>query len=70
MIKIITVGNIKEKYLKEAIEEYKKRLSKYTELEVIEVKDEGILPKSQAMEKERENRKTPIRKRISHNFRN
>ncbi len=54
MIKIITVGNIKEKYLKEAIEEYKKRLSKYTELEVIEVKDEGILPKSQAMEKERE----------------
>ena len=54
MIKIITVGNIKEKYLKEAIEEYKKRLSKYTELEIIEVKDEGILPKSQAMEKERE----------------
>lgn len=54
MIKIITVGNIKEKYLKEAIEEYKKRLSKYTELEVTEVKDEGILPKSQAMEKERE----------------
>ena len=39
MIKIICVGKIKEKYLKEAIEEYKKRLSKYTKLEVIEVND-------------------------------
>ena len=39
MIKIICVGKIKEKYLKEAIEEYKKRLSKYTKLEIIEVND-------------------------------
>ena len=39
MIKIICVGKIKEKYLKEAIEEYKKRLSKYTKLELIEVND-------------------------------
>lgn len=39
MIKIICVGKIKEKYLKDAIEEYKKRLSKYTKLEVIEVSD-------------------------------
>ncbi len=38
MIKIITVGQIKEKYLKDAIEEYKKRISKYTKLELIEVK--------------------------------
>ena len=30
MIKIITVGSIKEKYLKDAIAEYQKRLSKYT----------------------------------------
>ena len=41
MIKIITVGNIKENYLREAIEEYKKRLSKYTSLEIIEVKEEN-----------------------------
>lgn len=54
MIKIITVGSIKEKYLKDAIEEYQKRLTKYTTLELIEVKDEGLLPKQQAMEKERE----------------
>lgn len=39
MIKIICVGKIKEKYLKDAIEEYKKRLSKYTKLEIIEVCD-------------------------------
>ena len=35
MIKIITVGQIKEKYLQDAINEYKKRLSKYTNIEVI-----------------------------------
>ena len=39
MIKIICVGKIKEKYLIDAIEEYKKRLSKYTKLEIIEVSD-------------------------------
>ena len=39
MIKIICVGKVKEKYLIEAIEEYKKRLSKYTKLEIIEVSD-------------------------------
>jgi 23S rRNA (pseudouridine1915-N3)-methyltransferase len=39
MIKIICVGRIKEKYLVAAIEEYKKRLSKYTKLEIIEVND-------------------------------
>ena len=39
MIKIITVGKIKESYLKDAINEYKKRLSKYTKLEIIELND-------------------------------
>lgn len=41
MIKIICVGKIKENYLREAIEEYKKRLSKYTKLEIIELEDES-----------------------------
>ena len=54
MIKIITVGSIKEKYLKDAIEEYQKRLKKYTDLEIVEIKDEGLLPAKQAMEKEAE----------------
>lgn len=39
-ITIITVGKIKEKYLKDAIAEYSKRLSKYCKLDIIEVADE------------------------------
>ena len=39
MIKIICVGKIKEDYLKSAIDEYSKRLSKYTKLEIVEVMD-------------------------------
>jgi len=39
MIKIICVGKIKEDYFKEAILEYKKRLSKYTKIEIIELND-------------------------------
>ena len=52
MIKIITVGNIKEKYLKEAIEEYKKRISRYTNIEIIEVSDEGLVEKEKAIKLE------------------
>ena len=39
-ITLITVGKIKEKYLKDAITEYSKRLSRYCKLEIIEVADE------------------------------
>jgi 23S rRNA (pseudouridine1915-N3)-methyltransferase len=39
-ITVITVGKIKEKFLKDAIAEYSKRLSKYCKLEIIEVADE------------------------------
>ncbi|WP_040206725.1 23S rRNA (pseudouridine(1915)-N(3))-methyltransferase RlmH [Neobacillus jeddahensis] len=39
-ISIITVGKLKEKYLKQGIEEYLKRLSAYAKVEVIEVADE------------------------------
>ena len=39
MIKLIVVGKLKEQYLKDAIEEYTKRLSKYTKLEIIQVND-------------------------------
>lgn len=40
MIKIICVGKIKEKYLRDAIYEYEKRLSKYTKMDIIEVPDQ------------------------------
>lgn len=39
-ITLITVGKIKEKYLKDAIAEYSKRLNRYCKLEIVEVADE------------------------------
>jgi len=39
-IKIIAVGNIKEDYWRVALEEYQNRLSLYTKIEIIEIKDE------------------------------
>ena len=39
---VITVGTLKEKYLKEATAEYKKRLSSYAKCEEIEIKEERI----------------------------
>lgn len=41
-ITILSVGNIKEKYLKDAICEYSKRISKYAKVEFINVSDEPI----------------------------
>ncbi|MBO5711855.1 MAG: 23S rRNA (pseudouridine(1915)-N(3))-methyltransferase RlmH [Acholeplasmatales bacterium] len=42
-ITVISVGEIKEKYLNDAINEYSKRLSKYCQLTFIKVKDEPIM---------------------------
>jgi 23S rRNA (pseudouridine1915-N3)-methyltransferase len=39
-ITIICVGKIKEKFLRDAIDEYSKRLSRYCKLEIIELSDE------------------------------
>lgn len=39
-IDILCVGKIKEKYLRDAIDEYTKRLSKYCRINIIEVTDE------------------------------
>lgn len=41
-INILCVGKIKENYLKDAIAEYSKRLSKYCNLNIIEVSDEKV----------------------------
>lgn len=41
-IQIICVGKIKEKYLKDALDEYTKRLSRYCKLSFIELSDEKI----------------------------
>lgn len=42
MIKIICVGKLKEKYWTDAVNEYVKRLSKYTKIELIEVNDSKV----------------------------
>ncbi len=49
-ITLITVGKIKEKYFRDAIEEYAKRLSKYCKLDVIEVTDEKTPDRLSAVE--------------------
>lgn len=41
-IDIICIGKIRENYLKDAIDEYKKRLSKYCILNIIELPDEKL----------------------------
>ena len=51
-MKIICVGKVKEKFFVDAINEYSKRISKYTKLEIIEIPDESN--ESIAMKKEGE----------------
>lgn len=41
-IKIICIGKVREKSLKELINEYEKRISKYAKIEIIEIDDEKI----------------------------
>lgn len=43
MINIICLGKIKETYLKDLIDDYKTRISKYHKIEIIELKDENDL---------------------------
>ena len=57
-IKIIALGKIKEKFLKDGIDEFLKRLSPYTSLEIVElnpveIKDENLTKK--ALDEEGEN---------------
>ena len=42
MIKIICPGKIKETYLREAIVDYTKRISKYHKIQIIEVEDSNM----------------------------
>lgn len=44
-INIVCIGKIKEKFFKDAIDEYSKRLSKYCKLNIVELPDEKITEK-------------------------
>lgn len=57
-IKVIAVGKLKEKYLKDGIAEYTKRLGRFAKIDIIELADErtpdgaSLLQKQQILEKE------------------
>ena len=48
MIRIICLGKIKEEYLQNAIEDYKKRIGKYHKIEIIELKDDEDINKEES----------------------
>lgn len=49
-ITLITVGTLKENYLKDAVAEYKKRLSQYARVDEINLKEERIVNEDDASE--------------------
>ena len=57
-IKIIALGKIKEKFLKDGIDEFMKRLTPYTSIEIVElspveIKDENLTQKALEQEAEK-----------------
>lgn len=51
-ISIVCVGKIKEKFYRDALDEYLKRLSRYCKIEIIEVADEKTPDKASSVEEE------------------
>ena len=51
MIKILCIGKLKESYLKDAVNDYLKRISKYTKIELIELKDSNINNEKEEIQK-------------------
>ncbi len=47
-INVVCIGKLKETYLKEAVYEYQKRLSKYCHIQIIELLDEKLPTKLNA----------------------
>ena len=52
-IKVVTVGKLKEKYLKDGISEYSKRISRFAKLEMIELVDEKTPDKASESENQK-----------------
>ena len=52
-IKVVTVGKLKEKYLKDGITEYSKRISRFAKLEMIELADEKTPDKASESENQK-----------------
>ena len=56
MIKIICVGKVKEKYLRDAILDYEKRISKYHKICIIEVEDSNMKEEAERIIKHIDNK--------------
>ena len=52
-IKIVTVGKLKEKYLKDGIAEYSKRISRFAAVEMVELADEKTPDRASDSENEK-----------------
>ncbi|MCM1468497.1 MAG: 23S rRNA (pseudouridine(1915)-N(3))-methyltransferase RlmH [Alistipes sp.] len=52
-ITILTVGKIKEKFYRDAVGEYEKRLSRYCKLDIVEVADEKTPERASEAEKQK-----------------
>ena len=52
-IKVVTVGKLKEKYLKDGIAEYSKRIARFAKLEMIELADEKTPDKASESENQK-----------------
>ena len=52
-IKVVTVGKLKEKYLKDGIAEYTKRILRFAKLEMIELADEKTPDKASELENQK-----------------
>ena len=63
-ITIITVGRLKEKFYREAVAEYEKRLGRYCKLEILQVEDEKTPDKASETEenliRKKEDRKSVV----------
>ena len=57
MMRIICVGKVKEKWLRDAIDEYAKRITRFAKIEMHEVKDEKIMGKDEKVIKNKEGEK-------------
>jgi 23S rRNA (pseudouridine1915-N3)-methyltransferase len=60
-ITVIVVGKLKERYLKEGIGEYTKRLSRFCDLQLVEVEDEQAPDSLSAMQEEQVKKKEAVK---------
>lgn len=52
-LRIIAVGKLKEKFYSDAVDEFRKRLSRYAEIEIVEITDEKAPERLSAAELDR-----------------